>query len=50
MDEIEEQFFPEEFPRCKLCDGILEVLGEWGGMKFCRCRNCGMDSWLEEDE
>lgn len=29
--------------KCRLCGGILMLLGSLGKRKHYRCRNCGMD-------
>ena len=28
---------------CKLCGGLLELLGQLGCLKWFRCRDCGME-------
>jgi tRNA(Ile2) C34 agmatinyltransferase TiaS len=33
----------ERMKRCKVCGGVLEILGKLGRLTWYRCRNCGME-------
>lgn len=34
---------------CKMCGGPVMVLGTMGEQVVCRCRNCGLDQYLNAD-
>jgi hypothetical protein len=53
MNDLETSTFEDfqaDAPRCRACGGPLVFFGTLGGTDWGRCRNCGMDGQMNEDD
>jgi len=51
MNEYSDAYYNEQnYPFCSVCGGTNEYLGILGNLIWLRCIDCGMESYIEDEE